>query len=103
MSIVISKIDEAIQLIDTNTELFYQNKTDEGYKHLDYTLVRVSEAIEEVIKYQDKSGQDIKGEKIVGILTEAMKALEKKDTSLLADILQYELKEIFEDVRSELL
>lgn len=103
MRIVIGKIDDAIQLIDINTDLFYQNKLDEGYKLLDITLIKISDAIEEVIKYQDNSGQDIQGEKIVGILTEAMKALEKKDTSLLADILQYELKELLEEVRSELL
>ncbi|MDI9508282.1 MAG: hypothetical protein QM217_00430 [Bacillota bacterium] len=103
MGIVVSKIDEAIGLIDINADLFYQNKIDEGYRQLDNTLVKISEAIEEVIKYQDQSGQDIQGEKVVGILTEAMKALEMKDTSLLADILQYELKEIFEEVRSELL
>jgi hypothetical protein len=103
MSIIKSKIDDAIQIIELNTDLFYQNKIDEGYKYLDSTLVKISVAIEEVIKYQENSGQDIQGEKIVGILTEAMDALEKKDTLLLADILQYELKELLEEVRSELL
>lgn len=103
MSIIKSKIDDAIQFIDLNTDLFYQNKIDEGYKKLDNTLVKISDAIEEVIKYQENSGQDIQGEKIVGILTEAMDALEKKDTLLLADILQYELKELLEEVKSELL
>lgn len=103
MSIIKSKIDDAIQIIEINTDLFYQNKIDEGYKYLDNTLVKISEAIEEVIKYQDSSGQDIQGERIVGILTEAMKALEMKDALLLADILQYELKEILDEVRNELL
>lgn len=103
MSIVKSKIEDAILTIDSNTSLFYQNKLDEGYRHLDNTLVKISEAIEEVIRYQDMSGQDIQGERIVGILTEAMKALEMKDSLLLADILQYELKEMLEKVISELL
>ena len=103
MSIIKGKIDDAIQVIDFNSDLFYQNKRDEGYKHLDNTLVKISDAIEEVIRYQNDSGQDIQGEKVVGILTEAMKALEMKDALLLADILQYDLKEILEDVKSELL
>lgn len=103
MSIIRGKIDDAIQIIDYNTDLFYQNKIEEGYKHLDNTLVKISDAIEEVIRYQNDSGQDIQGEKVVGILTEAMKALEMKDALLLADILQYDLKEILEDVRNDLL
>jgi hypothetical protein len=36
---------------------------------------------------------------IVGILTEAMQALESKDALLLADILNYDLREIFEDIK----
>lgn len=103
MNMVRSKIDETIRIIDDNTDLFYQNKIDEGYKYLDKTLIKISDIIEEVIEYQKQSGEDIHGEKIVGILTEAMKALEKKDALLLADILQYELKEILEEVRSGLL
>lgn len=103
MSIIKGKIDDAIQVIDFNTDLFYQNHIDEGYKHLDNTLVKISAAIEEVIRYQSDSGQDVQGERVVEILTEAMKALEKKDALLLADILQYDLKEILENVKSELL
>lgn len=103
MSILRSKIEETIQIIDNNTDLFYQNKIDEGYKHLDNTLIKISDTIEEVIKYQSQCGKDIQGESIVGILTEAMKALENKDALLLADILQYELKEVLEEVKSELL
>ena len=64
MSIIKSKIDDAIQIIELNTDLFYQNKIDEGYKYLDSTLVKISVAIEEVIKYQENSGQDIQGEKL---------------------------------------
>ena len=36
------------------------------------------------------------GDKLVHLLAEAMRAMETKDTILLSDILQYELKEALE-------
>ena len=92
MSILKEIIDDAIKAIDINTDLFYQNKIDEGYKQLDNTLIRISNAVEEIIRYQQESGHYVQGEKIVGILTEAMQALESKDALLLADILNYDLR-----------
>jgi len=102
MSLKVDKLDDVIQTIDLNTDLFYQNKINEGYSCLDKTLGKISEAIEEIIKYQASSGQDIQGDKIIKILTEALKALEKKDSLLLADILQYDLKELLVEIRNEL-
>lgn len=103
MGIDIEKIDDTIQAIDINTELFYQNKIDEGYRKLDSTLGKISFVIEDIIRYQEQSGQDVKAKRFVEILTEAMRALENKDALLLADILQYDLKEMLEDVKEELI
>lgn len=103
MSIDIEKIDDAIQAIDINTELFYQNKIDDGYKNLDSTLGKISFVIEDIIRYQEQSGQDVQAKRFVEILTEAMRALENKDALLLADILQYDLKELLEEVKEELI
>lgn len=103
MALTIDKLDDVIETIDVNTDLFYQNKIDEGYKNLDNTLGKISGIINDVIMYQEESGKDTQGEKIISILTEAMKALENKDALLLADILQYDLKELFEEIRNELI
>lgn len=86
-------IVESIEAIDKVTSLFYQNKTDEGYKELENVLnilsIMISKSSEEKQKGIDIFIDDIK---LNEVLIEAMKALEAGDTILFSDIFEYELK-----------
>lgn len=104
MRIIKDKIDIAIDRIDENTKLFYQNKIDEGYAQLDETLRIIGIAIDDILRFQKESKNESASEaKLVQVLTEAMNALEVRDTLLLSDILLYELKEVFNEIREELI
>lgn len=94
-------LKESIQSVRQTTELFYQQRTDEGYKQLDSTIVVLSKVIDGIFKYKAE-GHDIliDENQLVLVLTEAMKAMEAKDTILLSDILQYELEDLLNTVLS---
>lgn len=68
------------------TEMFYQQKSKEGYEKLQVLLADISLYVSGV---QDEEQQ----QELLETLTEALDAMEQKDTTLLADILKYELLE----------
>jgi ElaB/YqjD/DUF883 family membrane-anchored ribosome-binding protein len=95
------EIIKVLQSIDQTTELFYQQKEQEGYKNLEYTLDILIKTINEMLIYKKEKSdnfKDIQENKINEILTEAMNALEQKDTILLSDILNYDLKEALKEL-----
>lgn len=99
MDILKKKIVIAKQSIDETTDLFYQNKTNEGYKRFEDTITVLTDTINNIFEYKNQ-GYDIGIEEphLVEVLTNAMNAMEEKDALLLSDILNYELKELFEQV-----
>lgn len=66
------------------TELLYQQKITEAYGLLPTILAEFSNY---VVTVEDSAQQ----QKILETLNEALGAMEQQDTTLLADILQYEL------------
>jgi len=95
MSSLKDAIKEAIQSIDRVTDLLYKWNTSLAYEYLDETFRLLSSTIDQIFQYQ-VNGHDIGIEvnNIMNILNLAMKAIEEKDTILLADILNYDLKEL---------
>lgn len=92
MKVIIDIINEMINLV---TDDFYRQKENEGYKQLNeliLTLIEFNNELSLETKY-DKEISELKR-----ILGEALSALEKKDTVLLADILEYDLKELLESI-----
>lgn len=89
-------ITEAIESISKVTRLFYQNRTDEGYKELDNVLSVLNNTVS-VISEERQNGNDIliDDTKLNDVLMQAMKALEIGDTILFSDIFEYELKDLF--------
>lgn len=88
-----NKAEDIIQLIGDVTTLFYQNKINKGYQRLeklidiiDITMTELHS--EDIVKIEERN--------ITTILADAMKAMEQQDALLLADILEYELKEVFQ-------
>lgn len=99
MKEIASIIKGSILTIEKTTELFYQQKIDEGYKELNHTLIMLTDTMNHIFTYKAE-GYDIGVEEdhLVQVLTEAMNALEMKDVILLSDIMQYDLKELLEKV-----
>lgn len=94
IEISISKIEEA-------TDFFYQHKDHEGYLRLDETighLMKLADGLKDVVNEKP----DINVQEFLEILTEAMNALEEKDTVLLSDILQYDLTDSLHSIREQL-
>lgn len=89
-------LEEAIKLIDEISELFYQQKLEQGYNKFEDAVTMLTQLMNGLFTINlENSEFDTERDKIVQILTSAMQALEAKDTILLSDILQYELKELF--------
>lgn len=104
MKVLQESIDAVIKRIDENTNLFYQNKKNNGYEELNETLRLISDVIEEILSYEQRIfGKKVSEQKLVGILSDALNALEKRDELLLSDVLQYDLKELFVQYQESLI
>ena len=91
-------IKDVVNEIEITTNLFYQQKNQEGFAQLEgivYLLNNITNSISKLESEGNHVNIDIV--KINQILTDAMNALENLDTILLSDILNYELKEMLID------
>ncbi|HWT73655.1 MAG TPA: hypothetical protein VN258_02905 [Mobilitalea sp.] len=99
MGNLINEIEETIQSIDQVTDLLYQWNTSEAYQSLDKTFILLSGTINSIYQCQMVDNDlEIDIKIIMEALNNAMKAIEEKDTILLADILYYDIKELLEEV-----
>lgn len=94
-------INEMINQVTTGisqvTESFYQGKDNEGYLKLNGVISDLMSLIEKMIEY--KGSEESQGEEqLMQTVTEAMNALEQKDTILLSDILQYDLADQLQSI-----
>lgn len=85
-----------ISSIDQTTDLFYQQKNEDGFVKLEHLLSLLTQTSNRIREHGEE-GHDI-GIDVIRmnqILDEAMHALESTDMILFSDILQYELKDLF--------
>ncbi len=97
-------IKDVVNEIEITTNLFYQQKNQEGFAQLEgivYLLNNITNSISKLESEGNHVNIDIV--KINQILTDAMNALENLDTILLSDILNYELKEMLIDYQDSIL
>lgn len=88
-------IAEAIEAINRVTGLFYQRKTEEGYRELEGALIALNNMVSALSGEIRSSGERILDEERLNeILKQAMEALEAGDTILFSDIFEYDLKEL---------
>lgn len=78
--------EEIKKEIQEVAELFYQQRNTEGYQRLNQLLQDLSSYIVTITEEEKQT-------EFLEALKEALDAMEQKDTTLLADILQYELIE----------
>lgn len=85
--------------IDGMTELFYQNKMQEGFAALNIFIGKMENLLAEIANYQKENNQKIVAEeKLLGTVGEAFQAMQEQDSILLADLFQYDLKEQLEQI-----
>lgn len=94
------KIEHAVAVITKVTTLFYQNRSQEAYLSIDEMLLGLQQVADLIFAYKEHL-QKYDEQKFVGILSEALQALESKDTSLFSDLLQYEIVEILENIKGD--
>lgn len=101
MENLIELIETSISKIEEATDLFYQHKDHEGYLRLDEIigqLMKLADGLKDIVNEKP----DINVQEFLEILTEAMNALQERDTVLLSDILQYDLTDQLHSIREQL-
>lgn len=94
---------KTIEEIERVTDYFYKQQNQTGYSELDQVITDISLTIDTIFKYRlEKQTINFDEQKLIATLTEAMKAIEGKDSILLADIFQYDLLEQFHDIINQL-
>lgn len=94
-------LKKVINNINAAVELFYTQKEIQGYNKVNETINDISRTMELLLSRVE--GEQIPDNymEIIKYLQESLSAIETKDTILLADILQYEIKERFEIILRE--
>lgn len=97
------EIELSLELIDQVTDSLYKQDVKNGYMQLNEAIVHITKAITLVFEYnKNNEGFIIEEGKIVETFSQALSAMESKDTILLADVLQYEITEQFNDILGQL-
>ena len=89
-------LQQTVLAIEGVTDLFYKQKEKEGYQDLNKTIGLISNSMDQLIGSIGDNEVPEQCQEIIKHLEDALRAMEVRDTILLADILQYELKEKFE-------
>lgn len=88
------QLRKVLEKIDGVVGLFYQQQEKEGYKEMQEMIEDIAILMDGLYNYaKEEEYFNYDHVRLVEGLTEAMNALEDKDTILLADVLQYELAE----------
>ncbi|HHV10455.1 MAG TPA: hypothetical protein GXX75_09295 [Clostridiales bacterium] len=88
-------VRNTIELVGQVADLFYRQQDKDGYFKLNELIGQISNAMEYVLgNGQNEVSEECSG--IIEYLNEALGAMEARDTILLADLLQYEIKDRFQ-------
>lgn len=93
-----NQIKDIVEQISGVSNLFYQNKINEGYKDLEKLLGDFSLLLDGFYQSGILSMEDTV---VLDILRNTMSAMEQGDTLLVADILEYELKDVLLELMNE--
>lgn len=94
---------QVLNLIEDTSMHFYQQKVIDGYHFLDKTIDKIMETLNIILPYSSENYLDLISEQELQLkLGKAMDAIERKNPILIADILTYELKNVFVDILTQL-
>ena len=92
-------VKNILEEVKESIDLFYQQKTGEALQQFDLVLGKVMTMVDTLFGYKEAHADfSLDEEKVKGVLTEALTALEDKDMILLADIIQYDFVEYVEEL-----
>ncbi|MDD5934737.1 MAG: hypothetical protein PUC65_04095 [Clostridiales bacterium] len=96
-------LNSMIEKIQRNADMFYQQNKQEAFDLFGNLINDISELSAQIFAWKNTNpASDFDETKYLSVLTEAMNALEAKDEVLLADILNYDLTEIYETIQKQL-
>lgn len=85
---------DIINRIEFITDLFYKQKTESAFENLNVILNDLTNIIDTIYSFRNLNDNlDFDTNLFISKLSEALQAMEKGDTILLADILLYDLSE----------
>lgn len=100
---ILNSITETMHVTSLTADLFYQQKNKEGFQKLDATLNILMQTLGEIISYQTVHNQKLIEEQILNaVLSEAMAAIEKRDTILLSDLLIFEINQLLGECSAQI-
>lgn len=96
-------VQNTVKTVRETTELFYQQKTQEGYVKMQDTLNSILNAVDTLHAYKVSHEEfPLEEQRLVNALTDAMNAMEEADTVLLADILEYDFAEYLQELAEQM-
>lgn len=95
-------IQQVIQEICEISDYLYQQKTAKGYEALNGTLEKIMNIADRLFSISGNNPDFFDGPTLVESLSFAMKAMEEKDSVLLADILVYEIAGQLQEIESSI-
>lgn len=103
MDKLVEEINALTLKLDTVSDFFYQQKEAEGYQGVNLILKDIEVCFTKVLQYKAENGNlEFDEKNFIKTLGDCISALEQKDTVLLADILNYDIKEAFTDLSEQL-
>ncbi|HKL80621.1 MAG TPA: hypothetical protein VJ888_09340 [Mobilitalea sp.] len=85
------QIESIIREIEEVSDYLYQQKMTKGYELLNSTLGNIMNIADELFAMTKENLINFDMQRLFGVLSSAMQAMEIKDSVLLADILVYEV------------
>ena len=94
-------ISSTIEQIQETADLFYRNQEQPGYLSLRMTIEDITQAID-TISQLESIDSEAEIAKINGALSEALNAMQEKDMTLVADILTYDVADLFKKILEQI-
>lgn len=102
MEVIKNLLLNSINSIEQTTALLYQQNIQEAYREFENSISLLSQTFQLMYGNGQEKCVIVDVNQLNKVLSEAMHAMENKDTTMLSDILQYELKEMLENALQEI-
>lgn len=93
---MIEMIDEIIEMIDNVSDMFYKQRESQGYDMLNQLIGKLVNLTQSL---GDRAENKEYNDKLIQCLSQALAALEEKDSVLLSDILSYDLVDLLKEIK----
>ena len=93
------EVAEALETLQHNLELFYQQKNEEALAKNNENIELIEKIITTLVKIQeDEKVVECDENKLLKVLRDTVAAMEQRDYILMADIIQYDFVEYVQDI-----